>query len=325
MTCKWYRSTDASAPVLTRQVGTTNALLKAICVNGYGAKSSLGWTLEYEDSGNNVCVFRTKLGTRMYVQVNDNAPGALYNVASIQAYKIMSSAYIGIEPCPIVNASTSAKIFKDYTNTNNSTVINWEVIGDEYGIWIIPYLNATYPSTGGKWVVRPTYIGDYIPFDITNTYNFCILSSSSYASDEIRGYNYNYASADNLSVLRGSSMSYGCVPCSLYNNSNSPSIGNNFIGITDASISPINGRTISHPIYIQTSDQLIGVIPGLRNPLTNYSNVTLVESDVIPIVTTDGSNTEFLASSMYSSNIWTVGSQTQRLLFNIGDKFRNVY
>jgi hypothetical protein len=45
MTVRVYRSTDASAPVLTGQVGSLTALLDAVLVNGYGALSAAGWTI----------------------------------------------------------------------------------------------------------------------------------------------------------------------------------------------------------------------------------------------------------------------------------------
>lgn len=45
MTVRVYRSTDASAPVLTGQVGSLTALLDAVLVNGYGALAAAGWTI----------------------------------------------------------------------------------------------------------------------------------------------------------------------------------------------------------------------------------------------------------------------------------------
>jgi hypothetical protein len=45
MTVRVYRSTDASAPTLTGQVGSLTALLDAVLVNGYGAQTAAGWTI----------------------------------------------------------------------------------------------------------------------------------------------------------------------------------------------------------------------------------------------------------------------------------------
>jgi hypothetical protein len=45
MTVRVYRSTDASAPVLTGQVGSLTALLDAVLVNGYGALTAAGWSI----------------------------------------------------------------------------------------------------------------------------------------------------------------------------------------------------------------------------------------------------------------------------------------
>lgn len=45
MTVRVYKSTDASAPVLTGAVGSLTALLDAVLVNGYGALAAAGWTI----------------------------------------------------------------------------------------------------------------------------------------------------------------------------------------------------------------------------------------------------------------------------------------
>src|SRR5438309_11659795 len=47
MTVRVYKSTDASAPALTGQVGSLTALLDAILVNGYGTKTAAGWTIGF--------------------------------------------------------------------------------------------------------------------------------------------------------------------------------------------------------------------------------------------------------------------------------------
>jgi hypothetical protein len=80
MTVQVYRSTDASAPVLTGQVGTLVALLDACLVTGYGAKAAAGWTKPL--TGTNKAAFRQNAtgannsASPMYLYVDDNGPGA---------------------------------------------------------------------------------------------------------------------------------------------------------------------------------------------------------------------------------------------------------
>ena len=47
MTVRVYRWDDASAPVLTGEVGKLAALLKACLVTGYGSKTAAGWSNPY--------------------------------------------------------------------------------------------------------------------------------------------------------------------------------------------------------------------------------------------------------------------------------------
>jgi hypothetical protein len=68
-----YRSTDASAPVLTGQVGSLLALLDAVLVNGYGAKAAAGWGKPF--SGTNIAVYRPGVGVRHFFRIDDSASG----------------------------------------------------------------------------------------------------------------------------------------------------------------------------------------------------------------------------------------------------------
>jgi hypothetical protein len=79
MTVRVYRSTDASAPVLTGQVGSLTALLDAILVNGYGALSAAGWTIVQTTTNKrgykqNVTGANNPSGMCLYV--DDTGPGA---------------------------------------------------------------------------------------------------------------------------------------------------------------------------------------------------------------------------------------------------------
>lgn len=79
MTVRVYRSTDASAPVLTGQVGTLVALLDACLVNGYGTQVAAGWTKPLFAA--NKGAYKQNLtgannSSGMYLYVDDTGPGA---------------------------------------------------------------------------------------------------------------------------------------------------------------------------------------------------------------------------------------------------------
>jgi hypothetical protein len=79
MTVRVYKSTDASAPSLTGQVGSLTALLDAILVNGYGALTAAGWTINQTTTNKrgykqNLTGANNSSGMLLYV--DDTASGA---------------------------------------------------------------------------------------------------------------------------------------------------------------------------------------------------------------------------------------------------------
>lgn len=67
-----YKSTDASAPVLTGTAGDLITLLDAVLVNGYGTKAAAGWSKPF--SATNKAVYRPGSGVQHYFHVDDNSP-----------------------------------------------------------------------------------------------------------------------------------------------------------------------------------------------------------------------------------------------------------
>jgi len=65
-----YKSTDASAPVLSGTVGSMIAVLDACLVNGYGSKAAAGWTVNL--AGTNRKSWKAPAGNRFVLDVNDN-------------------------------------------------------------------------------------------------------------------------------------------------------------------------------------------------------------------------------------------------------------
>lgn len=68
-----YRSTDASAPVLSGQVGGLTALLDACLVNGYGSQVAAGWT--NASVGTDHKTYTQGGGNGFEIDVNDDAAG----------------------------------------------------------------------------------------------------------------------------------------------------------------------------------------------------------------------------------------------------------
>src|SRR5574341_358034 len=79
-----YKSSDASAPVLTGVAGSLITVLDGCLVNGYGSKAAAGWTKPF--SGSNLAVYRNNPtgGTGFYLNIDASAPAG--NVLGTHAY-----------------------------------------------------------------------------------------------------------------------------------------------------------------------------------------------------------------------------------------------
>jgi hypothetical protein len=126
-----YRSTDASAPVLTGTANSLRALLKACLVDGYGSQSAAGWSEAF--TGTNKAVFRPGSGARHYLRVQDDAAGTGgAKEALIRGFETMSDVDNGTGPFPTAAQSTltSNSLVARKSVTADSTARPWIVAAD---------------------------------------------------------------------------------------------------------------------------------------------------------------------------------------------------
>lgn len=124
-----YRSTDASAPSLDGTVGSLTALLDACLVSGYGSKTAAGWSKPYTST--NAAVFRMGGGLQMYLQVDDNGPGAggakearAWGFESMTAYNTATGGTVQFP------ASGSPNVIRK-SATADATAREWLVVADD--------------------------------------------------------------------------------------------------------------------------------------------------------------------------------------------------
>jgi hypothetical protein len=159
MTVITYRSTDASAPVLTGSVGTLLTVLDAVLVNGYGALSAAGWAKPFSNSGNIGCYKNSAVdGTGFCLNVNDAGPGAGgAREARITGFQTMSALSTGTGQFPTqgqLAIGIGALVCRKST-TADTTARAWTIIADdtvfhlfiETGDTVSP--TATYAVTFG--------------------------------------------------------------------------------------------------------------------------------------------------------------------------------
>jgi len=152
-----YKSTDASAPVLTGVAGDLITLLDAVLVNGYGAKPAAGWTKEF--SGTNKAAYRNGAASisRTYWQVLDNAVGTGgAREARTRLYATMSDVDTGTLPVPTAAQSVPGIVLRK-SLTLDATARAWCILADDKtAIIILQPLDLL----SGVYYNSTAYVGD---------------------------------------------------------------------------------------------------------------------------------------------------------------------
>lgn len=168
MTVRLYKSTDASAPVLTGQVGKLVALLDAVLVNGYGSQTAAGWTKAF--SGTNAASYRQGAGSNsFYLDVNDNAPSTAQE-ARMRGYQAMTALATGTSPFPSV-AQSSFGLIARKSQSADATARNWLIVADSTCFYLFvdtgDYINPTF--------AQGFAFGDNFSYKAGDTYNTLII------------------------------------------------------------------------------------------------------------------------------------------------------
>jgi hypothetical protein len=130
MTVRVYKSTDASAPVLSGTVGTLITVLDAILVNGYGALAAAGWSKPYSATNKAVYRMATSGNTGFYLNVQDSGPGAGgAREARVWGYEAATAQDTGTNPFPTV-AQFATGLFLRKSTTADSTARAWYCVAD---------------------------------------------------------------------------------------------------------------------------------------------------------------------------------------------------
>ncbi len=172
MTVRVYRSSDASAPVLSGTAGSLTALLYACLVTGYGALAGAGWAREFTST--NKAVFRAASGNRMRLRVDDTST----TEARAIGYEVMTDADTGTGPFP-TNGQVSGGLYIRKSNTADGTARAWMVIADEKRFY---FLNNSANSDltvafGGAEMGGHFFFGEISSYKAGDAYNTLIMGA----------------------------------------------------------------------------------------------------------------------------------------------------
>lgn len=133
-----YSSSDTGAPVLTAQVGTLLAVLRACLVTGYGSKPPAGWSEPFTASAN-IGVFRQgpKTGRQQfYLRVQDNVG----NRAFLSLWESMTSLNGGTNGVPVTGQPVPTA-WKSAAWGGDATPRPWMMVADHrtFYLWVVPH------------------------------------------------------------------------------------------------------------------------------------------------------------------------------------------
>jgi hypothetical protein len=191
MTVRLYRSTDASAPSLTGQVGSLVALLDAVLVNGYGSQTAAGWTKAYSATNKASYRMATSGNTGFYLDVDDAAPGGGgAREARWRGYEAMTAVATGTNAFP-TSAQLSAAIICRKSNTADSTARAWYIVADGSCIYLFT------DSGDNVGYSNQIFFGDFFSYKSSDLYNCASIGRTTE--------NSNNAAFDRLPVIRAGS------------------------------------------------------------------------------------------------------------------------
>ena len=152
-----YKSSDTSAPALTKDKGSLSNVLKTVLCNGYGDKDAAGWIFDFEDTENDICVFRNA-GTGTYLQVLFDSTG----YSKVRAYESMTDEYTGTNPTPVSIISYNKEV----------EPIDWAIVADNKSFYFLPII----APDGSYSTIH--FFGDFPSLIAGDLWNFALAGTT---------------------------------------------------------------------------------------------------------------------------------------------------
>jgi len=162
----FYKSTDASAPVLTGQAGSLVALLDAILVNGYGSKAAAGWSIKL--TATNARAYRMSASAKARYDLYVLDDGVNGGSSTRQGYVRMFEDCTSLaSPGGGVNAVGGGYVRKSVST--DATARSWVAVADARTL--ILYV-ATGDTAG---VSMGVYVGEIYSYTPNDAWQACLI------------------------------------------------------------------------------------------------------------------------------------------------------
>ncbi len=278
MTVTVYKSTDASAPVLTGEVGSLNALLYACLVTGYGAKPGAGWTRAFNDAPNYTSVFLQGSGSSgRYLRVDDGGPGTgAAKEARATGYETMSDVDTGTNPFPSAAASPASYTVIRKSTTADATARAWKIFADHATVYVFLYSG----DTAGE--PRAFAFGDIYSFMTTTDDYRCAIIGRSTENSGLSGTSFVQTLVTTLAVISQSWVcrSYTGVGTSVQFGKHVDTVKNGAVtrvgGGGESYPASVNNGILFGPVYVHELNKLRGRMRGFW---CLFHNLPLADGD----------------------------------------------
>ena len=263
MTVRVYRWDDPSAPVLSASAGALSDLLKAVLVDGYGAKAAAGWSCPYNgtnDKGFTNARTVTPQGVKVTHTALDPAP-------RVVGYEGISGAGVVTTAFP-TTGQQSGGLYWTISATTDSTARLWIIVADQCRF----YLWGGYNNTTATGLASTTYVpmyfaGDIIPRLGSDAFHFLLTGNTSAAvsSNAFCGVAANLSSTiGGHFTARGYGQSGGSVASGKTSGAGITSgWGTGGLAYPD----PVGGGMLLDKVRITEPTVIRGEMPGLWQPL----------------------------------------------------------
>jgi len=169
MAINYYRWDDPSAPILTGESGKLVALLDACLINGYGAKTSAGWTKPF--SATDIGVYRHPDAGSAYFKIIDDGSVSASSTenAGLRGYMQMSDINTGTNAFPIISQYCGIKKSTVTTATSKEWVLLED--GGMVYLYIAHNLLTSYGGTYAFGKFNSRVVGDQYNYMIGASYS----------------------------------------------------------------------------------------------------------------------------------------------------------
>lgn len=256
-----YSSTDAGAPVLSGSVGSFIALLDAVLVTGYGTKAAVGWTKPF--TGVNLAAYKMPAGTTgHYLRVNDTVTTR----AGVVGFETMTDVNTGTGQFP-TEAQNAGGLFIQKSASASALNRPWFIVTNGSMLHI-------YPDYSSDTLALFYSFGSFPSYKSADAANTFIMADSSPLSGNTASIVISI-----IQVILGHyiARSYTQLPGAVAAGklTDSPKCNNaSTMGATGVPFpSPIDNGLYIAPIYINESNVLRGVLPGMWNICHNRPGV----------------------------------------------------